>query len=372
LSQQPGTIIYAGGGTGGHLLPGLAVAEEIRQRRPDLRQVFLAGRRETERKILTNFGCEVLDLHAPQGPAHVWEYPMFLVRFGLAYRRCKRLLRKNNVKAVIGLGGYGSVPVVLAAAGRCVTALLEQNVMAGRANRLLSRFADAVVVAWESSREDFRRGVEIHHLGNPVRRDIGQVKREEALEKLRLEPGRQTVLVWGGSQGAQAINKAVVAGLAGLEGKKGTPQFIHQTGEEDEGTIKASYEKAGVKAHVAAFMHAPTAYAAADVFVGRAGATTLAEICVVGLPMILIPYPHAAADHQSANAVVLEASGAAVVVRQKDLTGEGLAETLEELLGDVEKRKEMSRCARSLARPSAAGDVAEMILQRMGIRDGNQ
>lgn len=366
MTEQRPTIIYAGGGTGGHLLPGLAVAECVGRRRSDLRQVFLSGRRETERKILSSFGCELIELPAPKGPAHVWEYPWFLVRFVLAYCRCKRLLRDNNVKAVVGLGGYGSVPVVLAGSGRCATILLEQNVLAGRANKLLSRFADVVEVAWENSREDFRKGVEVVHLGNPVRGDIGKVARKDALAKFGLDADRQTVLVWGGSQGAHAINEAVTGALAHLSSLKDRVQFVHQTGEEDAPAVKAAYEKAGFKAHVAGFMHAPTAYGTADLFVGRAGATTLAEVCVVGLPMILVPYPHAAAGHQAANAVVIESAGAALVIEQGELTGEMLAGKIGELLSNAGRREEMTGCARNLARPSAAEDVAELILKRIG------
>lgn len=366
MTQERPTIIYAGGGTGGHLLPGLAVAECIGRMRPELRQAFLTGRRETERKILSGFGCDLIEMTSPRAPAHVWNYPGFLARFALAYRSCKRLLRSGNVKAVVGLGGYGSVPVVMAASGRCATILMEQNVLAGRANKTLARFADAVIIAWESSRGDFRRGTEVIHLGNPVRSDIGKIERSVALAKLGLASDKQTVLVWGGSQGAHAINEAIVNALEFLAPLKERVQLVHQTGEADEAWVKTAYEKAGVKAHVAGFMHAPTAYGAADLFVGRAGATTLAEVCVVGLPMILVPYPHAAAGHQAANAVVLEAAGAAVIIEQKDLTGASLAGEITELLSDGGRCGEMSNGARGLARPTAAQDVAEFILKRIG------
>ncbi len=369
MVQSP-TVIYAGGGTGGHLFPGLAVAECLARKRPELRQLFLTGRRPTERDILAHFAYERVEMSAPRAPRWFWQYPGFIVRFAFAWRRCRRLLRRNNVVAVVGLGGYGSVPIVIACSGRCPVMLLEQNTIVGRANRFLSRWADVVVVAWDRSREYFGPDVDVRHLGNPVRSTIADVARKDALDKLGLSETRQTVLVWGGSQGAHAINEAVVDGLGALKEVYDRVQFVHQTGSEDESAVKAAYDRAGLPAHVGAFMNAPTAYSAADLFVGRAGATTLAEVCIIGLPMILVPYPHAAAGHQDANARVAQRAGAAVVIDQDELTGELLAEGIGELLMDPDRRAKMATAAKSMARPQAAENVAELVIEKIEHRDG--
>ena len=363
-------IIYAGGGTGGHLLPGLAVAQRVAHVRPDLRQVFLTGERPTERQIVARFGFEHLQMRAPKGPRRLWDWPAFLARFGLARLRCRQLLHSIHPLAVVGLGGYGSVPMVMSASGRCPIVLLEQNTIPGRATIFLSRRADVVVTSWAESREYLRPGTDVRHLGNPVRAGIADVAREDALDELGLSADRMTVLVWGGSQGSHAINEAVVEGLGHLGDMGGRVQFVHQTGQADESGVKAAYKKAGMRAHVAGFMHAPTAYAAADLFVGRSGATTLAEVCVVGLPMILVPYQHSAAGHQLANARAVEGAGAALVVEQSGLTGRGLAEMVCGLLEDGERRSTMARAAKSLARPQAANEVAELLLAQIESRDG--
>lgn len=369
MVQRP-TVIYAGGGTGGHLFPGLAVAECLARKRPELRQLFLTGRRPTERNILANFGYERVEMFAPRAPCRVWQYPAFAVRFAFAWLRCRRLLRRNNVVAVIGLGGYASAPMVTACAGRCPVVLLEQNTIVGRANKFLSRLADVVVVAWARSRECFGPDVDVRHLGNPVRSAIADVTRKDALDRLGLSEVRQTVLVWGGSQGAHAINEAVVDGLGVLKEVRDRVQFVHQTGPEDESAVKKAYDRAGLPAHASAFMDAPTAYSAADLFVGRAGATTLAEVCIVGLPMILVPYPHAAAGHQDLNARVTQRAGAAVVIDQSELTGERLADAIGELLTDPDRRAKMTAAAKSMARPQAVENVAELIISEIECRHG--
>lgn len=364
--SEPRTIVYAGGGTGGHLFPGLAVADHVAKHRPELRQVFLIGWRRTELDILGRYGYEHFAMDTPQMPQRVRELHPFIWRFARAYRRSKRYLAENNVAAVVGLGGYGSVPMVLVARRRVPVVLLEQNTIPGKANRWLSRWADVVVTSFEETAGYFGRRVRVQHLGNPVREGIAAGNRAEGRIRLGLSPERPTVLVWGGSLGAHAVNTAVTGNLERLKELSSRIQVVHQTGRDDENAVRAVYVQAGMQAHVAGFMDAPTAYAAADVFVGRAGATTLAEVCLAGLPAVLIPYPLAAADHQMKNARALERAGAALVIDQSELTPERLWDTVVGLLVDDVARQQAAEAARRLGRPHAAADVAELVLAKVG------
>ena len=357
--------MLAGGGTGGHLAPGIAVADELRRRRDDLHVLFLGTGRPVEARMVGRAGHDLRVTDAVRMPRSVLEVPLFPFRLWRSIRRAKTALRELDPVIVVGLGGYGAVPAVRAAHALGIpSVLLEQNSVPGRANRWLSRVAAEVYVQFECSRRYFRFPGRVHVLGNPLRRGIAEGSRERGLETFSLDPDRKTLLVLGGSQGARRINHAVCDALEALGGAgAATLQIVHQTGPTDLEWVSARHATSDVGRHVAAFIDAmPDAYAAADLIVGRAGATTLAEIAAVGRPSVLVPYPHAADNHQVLNAKVFEDAGAAVIVPDDRLDGPTFARVVTELMTDDDRRRRMAEAARTLAKPNATRDVCDRIL----------
>lgn len=352
-SERPRHVVIAGGGTGGHLYPGLAVAHALTKRDPRAVVTFVGTARGIEARVVPQEGFE-LDLIRSAGlkgksAGAVARGVGLLPLSGLD---AWHVLSRRRPDLVIGVGGYSSGPVVALAAARGVpTLLLEQNATPGLTNRWLARLVDAAGVTYEASLRYFHGHGFVS--GNPVR---------EAFLAIAPRPVTVTerrVLVFGGSQGAHAINQAMVAAAAHVRDVPGTCSIVHQTGERDLEAVKAGYEAAGVEADVRAFIaDMPEQMAAADVVVCRAGATTLAELTAAGRTAILIPFPRATDDHQRANARTLEAAGAAVLLDEQDLSGERLAAELAALLTDDERRQVMATRARGLARPDAADVIA--------------
>jgi UDP-N-acetylglucosamine--N-acetylmuramyl-(pentapeptide) pyrophosphoryl-undecaprenol N-acetylglucosamine transferase len=374
-----GTILLAGGGTGGHVFPSLAVATALARARPDLGVAFVGTDRGLESRLVPEAGwplhpVEVLPLARKLSPSAARVAPA-LAR---ATRRVARLIRDEGVAGAAVFGGYVSLPLALAA-WRTGTPYVvhEQNAVPGLANRLAVRRAAAVAATFPSSAARFPRGVRVEVTGNPVRPGLGDVDRAalrpEALAAFDLDPGRRTLLVFGGSQGARRINQAAVASL-GRWRDPGGLQILHATGR----TAFAEVERAWVDALAGAPGEVPVvrrvdfvdrmdlAYAAADVVLCRAGASTIAELTVLGLPGVLVPYPHATADHQTVNASDLAATGGAVVVADGALDGAALVAAVEPLLRDPGRRAAMAAAARAFARPDAAERVAALILEAAG------
>ncbi|HJQ82804.1 MAG TPA: glycosyltransferase, partial [Candidatus Binatia bacterium] len=263
------------------------------------------------------------------------------------------LLGDVRPSLVVGVGGYASVAVVLAAALRRIpTVLLEQNVIPGAANRALSHFARRVCVGFAESAPYF--GARAVHTGNPIRAGLLRPRPSRAL------PG---VLVFGGSAGAHRLNQATVEALTLLGPAARALEVTHQTGDADLAAVEAGYAALGLRVRVEPFIaDMGAAYAVADVVVARAGAMTCAEVTAVGLPAILVPYPHAADDHQRRNAEVLVTAGAAEMIDDAELGGARLAASLRGLLDDAERRASMAARARALGRPDAAARVADECL----------
>jgi UDP-N-acetylglucosamine--N-acetylmuramyl-(pentapeptide) pyrophosphoryl-undecaprenol N-acetylglucosamine transferase len=258
---------------------------------------------------------------------------------------------------VIGVGGYSSGPVVLAAATRRIaTVLLEQNAVPGLTNRLLARVVSAAAVTFESTREYFgRRGFVT---GNPVRSEFFDPAPAESAG------GPPRILIFGGSQGAHAINMAMVEAAPRLAARRGGLAITHQTGERDLEQVRDGYRRAGLEARVEPFLFTmDREMKQADLVVCRAGATTLAELTAAGVPSLLVPLPTAADDHQRKNAEVLVAGGAADMIAQRDLTGARLADRVEALIADRERLRGMSQAARRFARPDAARAIVERVLE---------
>jgi UDP-N-acetylglucosamine--N-acetylmuramyl-(pentapeptide) pyrophosphoryl-undecaprenol N-acetylglucosamine transferase len=345
-------VLIAGGGTGGHLFPGVAIAEELRARHPDAEITFVGTRRGIEARVLPDLGWP-LELIEVSGLKTVGAMGALrgLFRLPKALLQARALIKKHQPDAVIGVGGYASGPVVLAARMRGVpTAICEQNSIPGLTNKMLGRIARAVFLSFDESRRFFKPN-KILMTGNPVRREL--------VQKLLGEPQHHDgvhVLVCGGSQGAVAVNELASQALIAVGGVT----ITHQTGEKDLEATRARYAAAGVSADCHAFIKDMAgAYLRADIIIGRAGATTVAELAIAGKPAIFIPYPFAADNHQELNAREMAAKGAALMFRQSDLTADKLADALRPLLADATKRSAMGAAMKSLAKPGAAGAVAD-------------
>jgi UDP-N-acetylglucosamine--N-acetylmuramyl-(pentapeptide) pyrophosphoryl-undecaprenol N-acetylglucosamine transferase len=357
-------VVIAGGGTGGHLYPGIAVARELLARHPDAQISFAGTALGIEARVVPRerFALDLIRSAGLKGKSLAARARgAMLVPLGLI--DSVAIISARRPHLVIGVGGYSSGPVVLAAALRGVpTMLLEQNAAPGLTNRLLSRFVRAAAVSFESTRRFF--GEKAFVSGNPVRPEFLQ-----AVEPLR-ESGANDdasgggILVFGGSQGAHAINLAMVEAAPQLAAGGQRFRLAHQTGERDVEMVRAAYRQAGLQAEVEPFFFdMGRRLRATDLIVCRAGATTLAEITAAGKPAILIPLPTATDDHQRKNAEALAVAGAAEVLRQSDATGAVLAQRMEALMRDGAARQRMAAAARSLARPDAAKVIVDRALE---------
>jgi UDP-N-acetylglucosamine--N-acetylmuramyl-(pentapeptide) pyrophosphoryl-undecaprenol N-acetylglucosamine transferase len=360
---RPLRLMIAGGGTGGHLFPGVAIAEELRARAPDAAVQFVGTRRGIEARVLPELGWP-LELIEVSGLKTVGAAGAVrgLVRLPRALWQARRVVKAFAPDAVIGVGGYASGPVVLAARLRGIpTAICEQNSIPGLTNKLLGRLARAVFLSFDESRRFFRPS-KIVMSGNPVRRELVQ-------KLLATGPaagdGAVHVLVCGGSQGAVAVNELASRALIALAGEVKLAgelrlEIVHQTGEKDLEPTAARYREAGVAAECRGFIKDMAgAYQEADLIIGRAGATTVAELAIAGKPAVLVPYPFAADNHQELNAREMADKRAALMFRQSELTAEALADALRPLLAEPARRVEMGAAMKSLARPAAAAAVID-------------
>ncbi len=355
-------VVVAGGGTGGHLMPALALADAIRALRPDVEPVLVGAVRGIEAAILPTrpYRFHLLPVE-PVYRRQWWRNLRWPVLAPGLWRACRRVLRAESPRLVIGTGGYASGPMLVAArvAGLPV-ALQEQNAQPGLATRWASRWARQVHLGFPEAKEKLwlSAGTEVTALGNPIAPPRA-VAGAAARTALGLPTARRTVFVMGGSQGARAINRAVADALDA--GAFPDTAVLWSTGRHTHETYAPFHRPPDVQ--VRAFWDPiADAYAAADLVIGRAGAMTLAELTAWGLPSVLIPLPTAAADHQTANARALEAAGAAVHVAETDLTGAGLADLVRSLLGDPGRLGAMAAAARARGRPEAARAIAERLL----------
>ncbi|HEY6193463.1 MAG TPA: undecaprenyldiphospho-muramoylpentapeptide beta-N-acetylglucosaminyltransferase [Candidatus Eisenbacteria bacterium] len=357
-------ILIAGGGTGGHVFPGIAVAEELRASYPNVKVLFVGGRRGLEAQAVPEAGFPLRTLATAGFPRRRWwRWPWAALVNAFGFVQAVWLVMSERPRAVLGTGGYVSGPVSVAAKLFGVPLLLqEQNSIPGLTNRWLARIADEVHLSFLEARRYFPRRDHLKVTGNPVRAYILAGEREPALREFHLDPGQPTLFVFGGSLGAKRINGAAVDALRRLKGRVAV-QCILQTGREEYEAVSQIVEREQLPATVLPFvrkMH--LAYAAADLVVCRAGAMTLAEIAVCGRPSILVPYPFAAHDHQRVNAANLADRGAAVVIEDADLTGERLAQEIAHLLSDKTTLSRMSANARLFARPDAAARLARSLV----------
>jgi UDP-N-acetylglucosamine--N-acetylmuramyl-(pentapeptide) pyrophosphoryl-undecaprenol N-acetylglucosamine transferase len=347
-------MIVAGGGTGGHFFPGLAVAEALVADGKS-RVLFVGSAQGIEARIVpkTAFSFEALKIRGARGGG-ARALLEFAVMLPVAVGRALKLLGSFQPQIVLGLGGYGSVPVVVAAwIRRTPSVLLEQNVRPGMANRILARIAKRICTNFADSEAYFPAGKTVH-TGNPVRR----------LETVEAPHRGFTVFAFGGSQGARTINQAMVDAVQLLRKRLAGLRVVHQTGAADEEWVRGRYRDMAVGAEVVAFVEdMGRAYGQADVVVCRAGATTLAELTAVGKPAILVPYPYAADDHQRANAEVLVRANAAEMILDRELTAARLADTVLRLANDQPGLQAMAEATRALAMPDATQRVVRVCRQ---------
>ncbi len=361
---EPQTYIFAGGGTGGHLFPGIAVAMELARRESGSRLLFVGSERELERAVLSRHGFEHRTLPV-ESLRELTRCPWrFVARNWAAWKSARRLLKIESPAAVIGLGGYASAPVVWAASRvGCPVVLLEQNVIPGRTTRWLSRRATLVCSSFDEAIAHLPHGIAVEVTGNPVREEIAHFAERPADSTQRTPE----LLILGGSQGADSLNEAVLLAMSRLRDDLSGWRVVHQAGPRQVELLRREYAALLIEAIVEPFFDDMLArYSAATLVVSRAGATTLAELACCGLPMILLPFKHSADDHQRANALAYQNRGAALCIEHRDTaeqTASELIAPLCRLLRDERQREAMGSAARSASRPDATQRVAEQILK---------
>ncbi|MFO8014586.1 MAG: UDP-N-acetylglucosamine--N-acetylmuramyl-(pentapeptide) pyrophosphoryl-undecaprenol N-acetylglucosamine transferase [Phycisphaerae bacterium] len=359
-------VFLAGGGTGGHLYPGLALAEALRRRDPDVAVAFSCTRKAIDRAILERHGYPVTPLATrPFRPTAPWTWPLLAGSLIRAGNQARRRLREFCPDVVVGLGGYGSyAPVRVGQKYGAATAVLNPDIVAGRANRRLFPGASRVFCQFAETVDALGDAARL--TGCPVRPSLLEATREEGLAAFGLDPDRRTLLVTGASLGARTVNRAVVRMLR----DRGLPdgwQVLHLAGHADHPTVAAAYEDLDVRATVRAYADPMgPAYAAADLVVARAGASTVGELLAVGLPAVFVPYPFHRDRHQVRQARAVEAEGAAAVVEDvpsdpADTAGR-LGEAVHALASDDARRASVAEAARAAGRPDAADAVAAEVL----------
>lgn len=350
--------LIAAAGTGGHIYPGIAVAKEILRRDEKSQIRFVGTARGLENRLVPQAGFE-LSIIDSAGLKSVGTAARLrgLAKLPRSFAEARRIIREFRPDIVIGAGGYVSGPVLLMAAlMKLPTIVFESNALPGWTNRKLARFVDKAAVSFEASLPFFSgKGVVI---GNPVRREFFEIPVRQR------DPSQFSILIFGGSQGAHAINEAMVAALPEMEGQRKVLRITHQTGEADFEQVRNAYldagwgEQAEVKRYIDDMVKS---FAAADLVICRAGATTTAELIAAGKAAIMIPFPLAADDHQRKNAEALEANGAARMILQKDLTGTRLAQEIERLVQLPDELRKMEIASRKLARGDAAASAVDLI-----------
>lgn len=358
-------VIISGGGTGGHLFPALAIADALKKLDPAIELLFVGARGKIEMERVPAAGYRIigLDIQGLQRKL-TWSNLMFPFKLLKSILKSNRIIKDFKPKVAVGVGGYASGPLLLAASRKGVpTVIQEQNSWPGITNRSLGKKAVKVFVAYEGMERFFDPG-KIRLTGNPVREDILNFsnKREEALRFFGLEAGKRTIFLTGGSLGAGTLNKSVQNHLELL--KKNDIQLIWQTGRFYYGNIIKEFRESeypGIKVHE--FVgRVDLAYAAADVIIARAGAGTISELCIAGRPAILVPSPNVAEDHQTKNAMALVKKQAALLIRDEIAPGE-LIPAAVHLLENGEKQELLGNNIRTMARPGAAREIAEEIIR---------
>jgi len=354
-------VLFAGGGTGGHLFPALAIAGELERLDRDCRIEFVGTRHGLE-AAMTDTIKYPLALLAMRGLPRTVSPGLIAFPFRLAWSvwQSLRLCERFRPDVVVGTGGYVCAPVIIAAAMKKIPrALQEQNSFPGLVTRRLAPRATVVFLAYRTAARHLPEGTNIRFVGNPIRRELTGGNRAEALKKFGLSPERRTILILGGSQGARRINQAILDGLGCLDD---SIQLLWQCGKRDYTDVAARLNKKDFAISLFPFSNSMAdVYAAADLAVARAGALTIAELTACGVPMILVPFPYAAADHQTHNAAAVVENGAAEMVADADLDRVNLLEKAVALVRS-DRLPAMRAAARGMGRPEAAAEIARDIM----------
>jgi len=354
--------MFTGGGTGGHLLPGVTLAEELRYRLgAQIR--FLITTRKIDQVLVPTEKFSVTQIKQKPLPAKLSGIPVFLIFSLFAALRTMVEVLRFRPHLIVGLGGFGSFSAVLCGKLLLVPAvILEQNAFPGKANRLLSFFADAIFCQWEETTFHFPFPEKVFPLGNPVRRSLSLEDKAAARVRLGLQPDKPTLLVLGGSQGAHALNVLMCRTAEVANGDGEAFQVIHLAGARDRSKVENAYRRNNIQARVMDFLgEMEKAYSAADLVFCRAGGTTIAELTALGVPAVLVPYPGAAENHQLANAQELQRNEAAVVLCEEKLSPLVVKERVIGLLVDGKRLSLLSRNAKSLGKIDASERIAKKI-----------
>ena len=360
MKEQINRVVISGGGTGGHIFPAIAIADEIKRRNPQVDILFVGaeGKMEMERVPKAGYAIEGLPI---VGLQRKLTFSNFLLPFKLfnSLLKARRIIKRFDPQLVIGVGGYASGPTLkIAQILGIPTVIQEQNSFPGKTNILLSKKASLICTAY-ANLEQFFSKEKIRLTGNPVRQALSNIKtsKEDALNVFGLSSLQRTVLVIGGSLGAKTLNEAMLKNLEQIS--NGQLQFIWQCGKGYIDQINQSLSKVPKQIKLMPFIsQMDAAYAAADIVVSRAGALSVSELCLVGKPVILVPSPNVSEDHQTKNAMALVSSAAAVLIRDADAC-EDLVPALYALVENEEKKMELSRNIKSLAKPNATEDIVD-------------
>jgi UDP-N-acetylglucosamine--N-acetylmuramyl-(pentapeptide) pyrophosphoryl-undecaprenol N-acetylglucosamine transferase len=362
-------VVLTGGGTGGHLYPALAIAEEIRKQ-TSCELLYIGTRRGLEASVVPERGIAFRTIWiGGLKRGRIVANLAFPPKMGVSLAQSLVLCGRFKPDAAVGTGGYVSWPVITAASMLgCYTAIQEQNDKPGLVTRLLSRRADAVHLSFESSARFFQNRDNLHVSGNPTRPDIEAPRTDDAYRRFGLRPGRITILVFGGSQGARSLNEAFTAFAPSLLGRTDV-QLLWATGPRWHDAIRPKAEALGGRVRTLPYLtDMGSAYAVADLVVCRSGAGAAAEIARLGKPAVFVPFPGAADGHQEANAAVMAGAGAAVMVKE----GEGFSGRLEAeilaLVSDADRRLSVGRRASAFGRPDAARTIAAQIIEGASCR----
>ncbi|MFH1337194.1 MAG: undecaprenyldiphospho-muramoylpentapeptide beta-N-acetylglucosaminyltransferase [Candidatus Zixiibacteriota bacterium] len=365
-------VMFAGGKTGGHIFPAIAMAKEFKKRFPQSHISFAGTEGGMEAKIVPPLGFE-LSFIRNKGLSRRSHLSNFLLGIYILKSLCQayRLLSLKKPNLVVGTGGYVSFPVVFVAGLKRIPIMLqEQNSYPGISTRFLAHLADIVCLSYPESIRYFGLPGKIRLIGNPIREDLVWGEKDQAREKLHLDEDKKTIFVFGGSQGAHGINMTM---LQSLELLKSECQILWQTGESDYSAITGKVKNQRIKCVVLPFIEdMGSAYAASDIVVSRSGALTLAEITACGKPSILVPFPFATADHQRHNAEALQKQGAARMILQKDLTPERLAQEIDSLLADEVNLKNMADQSKKMGKPEATSLLVDEMEKLLKYKRGLQ
>lgn len=363
-------VVVTGGGTGGHVYPALAIAQGLLKAQPGIEVLYIGTNRGLEAEVVARAGLPLATITV-QGleRRRLWKNFKALVRLGQGLWEAYRLLHRFRPQVVVGTGGYVCAPVCMVAAALRIPIILhEQNAFPGLTNRLLSRVARTVCLTFPEAKRYFPSGVELITTGLPVRPEIISTDREKARAQLNIKPDQFFILIVGGSQGARSLNYAALSLFRAYQGQPSL-RILHVAGRQDYERLKAQAEKSGIyldedgNITIVPYLHdMHIALAAADLVIGRAGASFLAEVLVKGLPAILVPYPYAAGNHQEYNARAVARQGAAIIVHDNELTKGKLLRVVKSLLADPEKLKKMAQASARLGRPDALDKIVARIL----------